>query len=756
MALALFWSGSVGAKAERMLLELCVNGSCYGTAFVVMQDGHYLVDVESLERAHLALRGGAAQTIEYTKFFDVNLLSAGIKVDMDQRAGKLVLTAPPQAFDGSRIDFNSGPRTSTAGAVPSAYVNYGITGGTSGSNSVYLDAGFAMGRGLLRDNPSWEQMDGFSRGLTRFEFDEPDTLARWTVGDQTASSGDGLGGSALLGGIGIVRAFDLNPYMLTYPQPVITGMLQSPGTVDIYENGVLVGQRQVPAGPFSLTSLGIGAGANNVRVVVQDPFGGSSVLQQNFYGASQLLAPGLSDYAFEVGMERASTLANGYLSGRAVLLARESYGFSNEVTAGIRLEAENGLVNAGPSVNLRLPVGVLSAAVAGSHGSDGNGYGTSLSYQYNSRNFSAGASTQIFSDAYQRIGDDLLEPGERTRRVSTANATWLPGRHFNIQLNAGNTVFGTGMKQTNEGLSSEIDVVGGARITVSFNHQVNSQGPNDNQVLLNFAVPLGRSTYGASAGSDQLSGRSYGFFAQHSVPINAGFGYNVNVQDSVVGSSGQGQLAYQGQYGLAQLSAERIAGQDTESLLVSGSLVALGGHLYAGRTLQSGYALVETPGLGDVEVMSQNQPIGRTDTNGNLIVYNLLPYQLNKVDINQATVPLDYQMDQINQVISVPRLGGTIVRFDIHELHAARGILKVGNDVVKYGSAAITINGKPTRTLIGLDGSFYFSDLPGGKYVLQADTARGRLSCPLKVPSTSGPLIDLGAVRCTVEQAVAP
>jgi hypothetical protein len=57
--------------------------------------------------------------------------------------------------------------------------------------------------------------------------------------------------------------------------------------------------------------------------------------------------------------------------------------------------------------------------------------------------------------------------------------------------------------------------------------------------------------------------------------------------------------------------------------------------------------------------------------------------------------------------------------------------------------------------LIGLDGSFYFYDLPGDKYVLHADTANGHLSCPLKVPGSSSPVIDLGAIDCTLEPSVA-
>ena len=738
-----------------MLLELCVNGSCYGTAFVLMQHEHILVDAEALERAHVALRGDTSQTIDSKRFFDVSTLAAGAKADLNAKAGRLSLTLPPNAFGKSRIDLNTSPQVPTSAAVPSAFVNYGLNAGSAHDNSVYLDAGFALGRGLLRDNPYWSEVTGISRGLSRFEYDEPGSLARWTVGDQFASSSDGLGGSALLGGIGLVRAFDLNPYLITYPQPVISGVLQAPGTIDIYENGVLVGQRQVPAGPFSLASLGLAAGTNNVRVVVQDPFGGTTVLQQNFYGANQMLAKGLSDYAFQLGAERASTLVNGYLSGRGVLLARQNYGFSDQITAGYRLEAQNGLINAGPSMSVRLPEGVLSTAVAASRADGASGYGASVAYQYNSRHFSAGGGAQIYSNSYMRIGDDLLPPADRMRRVASANAAWLPTAHVSLQLSAGDSVFDDGTHQRNVGLSNELDLIGGSRLTLSLNRQFNRPGPDDSQIMLTFSMPLGGGAFGANVTHDQVNGNSYGFYAQRSVPTNAGWGYNVNVQDGSAGANDLGQVAYQGRYGLAQLTAQRLGGETGENLLLSGSLAALDGHVFAGRALQNGYALIETPGLSNVDVTSQNLPIGKTDASGNLLVTNLLPYQINKVGINQASVPLDFEIDATDQTVSVPRLGGTIVRFGLHALHAARGVIELGGKAVHYGTAAVLVEDKPVKTLIGLDGSFYFSDLPGGRYVLHADTANGRLSCPLKVPGSSSPVIDLGPIDCTLEPPVA-
>lgn len=757
ICVAMLASSSLMAQPDKMLLELCVNGACYGTAFVVVRNKHILVDEDALKRAHLPMQNTQEQTIGSRRFVDMSVYDRGSKVQLDAGNGRLSLTLTAGAFGNHHVELNPRPPRLMPTAVPSAFVNYALNVGTDRSDaSVYLDAGFAYGQGLLRDNPSWNQAEGFSRGLSRFEYDDTRDMQRWTIGDQYAYSSDGLGGTALLGGVGLVRAFDLDPYLITFPQPTISGLLQAPGTIDIYENGALVGQRQVPAGPFNLASLGLGAGANNVRVVVQDPFGGTTVLQQNFYGASQMLARGLSDYAYEVGVERTSTLANGYEAGRGVLLARENYGFTDDVTAGYRVEAENGLVNAGSSVSLRLPLGILSTGFAASDADGVHGHGSSLAYQFNDRNFSFGSGIQVYSSAYLRIGDDLLPASFRTRRTSYIVGTWNPVSRISLQISAGNAVYNDGTQQRNIGLNGALNLAGGMSLTLGLNRQINHPGTSDNQATFNLVILLGTSSIGFNATHDANYGNSYGVSAQRSVPSDSGWGYSVNAQHGDDGASGIGQLDYQGQYGLVQLTDQRFGGQNNGSLLVSGSLVALDDHVYAGRVLQNGYALIETPGTPGVEVTRENQPIGHTDADGNLLVTNLLPYQANKVGIDQNSVPLEDQIDSTDQIISVPRLGGAVVRFGVHALHAARGVLMLDGKAVQYGTATLTTKDIFMKTLVGLDGSFYFADLPAGSYILQAHTAEGDMRCGFAMPNNNHPLTDLGRITCIRSAGNAP
>ncbi len=745
------------AASDRMLLELRVNGSSVGMAFVLIRHQHILIDADALRRAQLPVASATEQRVGKMTFVDLTDYASAGTVKLDSAAGRLTLDLPARAFAAQNLQLNTHPALLSPVTVPSAYVNYAFNAGTLGQQtSVYLDAGFAFGQGLLRDDPSWGNAQGFSRGLTRFEYDDLSHLRRLTLGDQYAYSTDGLGGTVLMGGIGVVRAFDLDPYLVTFPQPSINGLLQAPATLDIYKNGVLVGQRQVAAGPFNLAGLGLGPGANNVSVVIHDPFGGTRTLQQNFYGASQVLAQGLSDYAFQGGIERTSTLANGYESGRGVLLLRQNYGFTDCLTAGYRVEAQNGLVNAGTSLSVRLPAGYLSGGVASSQYDGRQGQGRSLAYQYNDRYFSVGAGMQTYSSGYARMGDDLLAASTRPRRVSYVSASWSPSSFFSVQASAGDIRYVSGLRQRNAGINAAFNLPAGMSLLIGVNRQLNRPGDNDHQLLANLVIPLGMTSVGFNAGRDGNSGSSYGVSAQRSVPSDNGWGYSVNLQNGRAGGTDLAQLDYQGRDGLVQVTAQRFGGQSSGNLLVSGSVIALDDHLYFGRALQSGYAVVQTPGMANVEITHENLPIGKTDANGNLLVNNLLPYQSNKLGIDQNSVPAQYQIDATQQTMSVPRLGGVVVTFGVHALHVVRGVLMMHGQRLQYGSATLRHDGRTLKTLIGLDGSFYFPDLPAGSYVLKTPLAQGRLNCPFSVPVGNRSLTRIGAVSCTVDAGATP
>lgn len=746
--LTLFFCLRAHAQEERLLLDLCINRSCYGLTFVLLRDGHFLVDADAFAEAKIALNKVATQTVGNRRFVDVGAFGSDAKATLNPARTQLDVTLPANLWAAQNLVVSSDDRRRVAPApVASAFVNYAINAGNNdGNNSLYLDTGVSRGTSLFRTTAQWTTQNAWKRGLTDYQYDDLDHLRRWTVGDQFAFSNDGLGGAVLLGGIGVTRAFDLDPYLITYPQPTFSGLLQAPGTVDVYKDGVLVAQRQVGAGPFNLSQLGLGLGSSNVRVVIQDPFGGTRTLQQSFYSASQVLAPGLSDFAYELGLERESTNQSGYDSGQPILLARQRYGFSDWLTAGYRLEAEDGLVNFGPSIDLRLPYGELSGAAALSNANGMQGHAGSFSYQYIGQGYGFSIGTQVYSSGYRRIGDRLLSLRPRNQRF--VGVSWAPIQRLSLQASYSSLRQSDGSQQRSASVAATYNLPHNAALLLSLTHSTFSTGPADNDVQINLTIPFGRASGGLNYSHSQSSS-SLGMFAQRSLPSDTGFGYFINAQNDDSGLQGRGELDYQNEYGRAALIGTRLDGHSDADLLLSGSLLALGGHVFATRPFDTGFALVQVPGIADVEITRENQPIGRTDANGNVLVPGLLPYQGNRIGLDQDTVPPQDAVATTQQMISVPRLGGTVVRFDVHVLRAVRGKVRIEGKPVEYGTVDVVVEDRPLHLPIGRDGSVYFSDMPEGNYDLTMRSNGVLAHCPITVPHHEQPVFNVGELACT-------
>lgn len=745
-ALALAISVQAHAQDQRLLLDLCVNGHCYGTSFVVLRDGHYLVDAEALTRADLPTATAPAVTLAGRRFVDVAVLAAGAKAAMDAQGTRLDLTLPAEAWGKKQVAVNPRTRRMAPASVPSIYFNYAADIGSAGRDSLFLDGGISRGVGVLRSTASWLNDQGWRRGLTRYEYDDLDRMRRWTIGDQYAFSSDGLGGTALIGGIGVGRAFDLDPYLITFPQPTVSGVLQAPGTIDVYQNGVLVAQRAVGAGPFSLANLGLGPGSNDVRVVVHDPFGGTRELQQSFYGATAALAPGLSEYAFQLGIERPSQDSNRYDGDRPALLARERWGLNDWLTAGYRLEAGKDLVNAGPSADIRLPVGYLHLALAASRADGASDTGQALAYDYVGRDFGFSTGVQLYGRDYRRLGDDTAFARVRSQRY--ANASWSPLERLTVQASYGVATYADGMRQRNEGISGSLRLGYGATLVLALTRTRTDDAAADTQIFANLVIPFGRSSFGVNAAHDD-SGSSYGISAQRSLPSDTGYGYALDASHGPDGLTGRAELDYQNAYARVAAIGTRFAGQTEGDLLVSGSLLALDGRMFAGRPLDGGYALVEVPDMQGIDITRENQTVGRTDARGDVLVPGLLPYQANRIGLEQADVPAQYAVGATAEAVSVPRFGGTVVRFDVHPLQAVRGRLMLDGAGVRYGTLELDTAGTTLRSPVGADGGFYFGDLAAGRYVARLHHDGSYARCALDVHASQAPIRNLGSVTCT-------
>src|SRR5690606_20372937 len=155
-----------------------------------------------------------------------------------------------------------------------------------------------------------------------------------------------------------------------FPQPFYQGVIETPGVVEVYANGALIGRRPVEAGAINLDNLGVPPGRSDVRVVIRDPFGNRQDLASaSYYGGTGLLAPRLSDYAPPVAPAGAGDRGDGHGAG-AAWQAWYRRGLSDRLTRGVRGQGDDASANAGFDLARRTAIAEFGAALARSRDDD--------------------------------------------------------------------------------------------------------------------------------------------------------------------------------------------------------------------------------------------------------------------------------------------------------------------------------------------------------------------------------------------------
>jgi outer membrane usher protein len=231
-------------------------------------------------------------------------LALTVTFELEEATAALMLRVSPELF-GRTIANLGTPRPS--GMIyrqdPSLFLNYALQWIDFQHEAASLELGAALGGGLLLGSAFREPDGRWVRGLTSLLYDYRPALARLVVGDRPVSLGS-LGGNFILGGVNVSREFSLDPYLLRSPGWTLSGSVATPATADIYINGLLARRQSLAPGPFELRNLPVLAGSGAVTLVLRDPFGREQVIVGPVYGTVSLLAPGLQEWSYGIGLHR--------------------------------------------------------------------------------------------------------------------------------------------------------------------------------------------------------------------------------------------------------------------------------------------------------------------------------------------------------------------------------------------------------------------------------------------------------------------
>ncbi|MBN8887082.1 MAG: fimbrial biogenesis outer membrane usher protein [Rudaea sp.] len=698
-----------------LYLEVTVNGADKGLGRFSEHDGAIYASAAALRSLGFTLPSGAGDPLRVDSL-------AGVKTKYDAGRQALSIDAPLGLLDLPstvlNAQQNSVPRVTTS---PGALLNYDLYGtigehGAAGVNAFTELRAFdrfgvlsftSLAQATHDDVGGWT--NNYRRLDTTWTTSFPEQMLSLRIGD-TITDALSWSRATRIGGIQFGTDFALQPYRITAPLPAFFGSAALPSDVQLYINGVKQYSGQVPAGPFQLNAVPNVNGVGNAQIVVTDALGRATTLNFSMYNTQQLLAQGLSDWSVELGAVRENYgLSSFDYAGKPMASGTWRYGFSNSFTAEAHAETSDGLSNAGAGGSVAIgSFGVVSAAYARSdyHGSAGSL--VSLNYDWRSDIYYLNLGGTRTSGNYRDVASLSGSPPPRISAHAQGGLNTADFGSFSVGYLHLREIGKPASRYAN---ASWFKAVGSnASLGLSLNQNLDTS--KDRSVFFSFSFALGGNT-SVSTGLSRDNGRDAAVVsASRSTPMEGGIGWRASLSAGEGRNGGQAELDYLGGAGRYSVGVSALGDSRYAYADVTGSLVFMDGHLFAARHIDDAFAVVSTDGIADVPVKLENRVLGKTDTNGLMLITPLNAYQNNQLAIDPMNLPADVRIDRVKTFATPGDRSGTLVRFGITPIRAATIVLvDAAGKPLALGSEVRLAGQTGDAALVGYDGIVYLDTL---------------------------------------------
>lgn len=536
---------------------------------------------------------------------------------------------------------------------------------------------------------------------------------------------------------------EMLPVSLRGFAPVVTGIAQSNARITISQNGNVVYQSYVAAGPFRIDDLYQSGYGGDLTVTVTEADGSVRTWTQTFSSLPVMQRPGGLKYE----------LTAGRYNGGITIASREAefvlgtlmYGLPHDITLyGGGLAAEDYFsAVAGTGVSLGA-LGAVSADVTLSSATlddrqkqSGQSYrmryaksllstGTSVdltAYRYSTRNY---LSFSDFNNTGYRLSEDQVpwalarQRSEFQVRVSQQMGSWgslyLSGSRQNYwDQEDTNTTLSTGYSAS----------LGGVSYGLAYSiDRLNSGGewPQNRQLTMNVQVPFSLfspvQVVSRSYANYQMTHNSHGGVQQ--LAGISGSALDDRLSYSAMESWGNGNdnaatnslnMSLQGSKGMVSGGYSHSRSLDAVNMSGNGGMVVHAGGITLSQQLGSSIALVNAPDAQDTEVMNGYV---RTDSRGYAVVPYLSPYQNNAVTLNPVSLPDNVDLTQNSMNVSPTK--GAVVKttFATRVGYQALLTLNLADQTIPFGTV-VTLedaDGEDRSGIMGEAGQVYISGLP--------------------------------------------
>lgn len=746
---------------EAIIATVNVNGVARGTTPILRdQKGSLFVPVVDFQSWSLAVPGGAALRLQGIEHVDLGRV-AGLQARFDEKRVALEITVAAEKLPKNTLDLRWRYPDALRPTQPSAFLNYALSvaGDESFGSSrtlVTTEAGGRMGDMLLYSSGTYSDQAadrGYTRLQTNLTYDQRDSLQRLIAGDFFTPTRE-LSASFPMGGLSFTKYYPMDPYFIQYPTLNLNTTAALPSQVEVRIDGNVIARQQVQPGPIDIVNVTGYQGARNVQVVVRDAFGREQVIQQPFYFTDFALKQGLHDYSYNVGWLRNDYGFSSNDYGKPAFTGFHRYGFTDRLTLGLRGEAGEGMVNAGPIGTVLLPgAGIVGAGVSLSNGEGSTGYASSLFYSFIAPRYSVNLNGRHFGDDYR-----LLPSGEpsQTRNFASASVAYSPGGFGTISTSYTVTEMRNLESLYAWNVGYNMSLLGGRGVlTLGYTKNWGLIDEWTGSVVFRYLFDRDYSAVASATRVGDTKSQSLSF--EKTVPIGEGFGFSVGPGriESPAGTSilSNAYAQYNGRYatlqGRYQGSSNDSVTRGLAEVTVASGIGYVQDRLFVSRPLTDSFAVVKVGDVPDVPVRANGQLMGTTDAGGEVVVSPMLSFYDNYLVFDQQAVPLDYVFTSSRLVVSPAFRSGSFLAFDVKKNRAVFGRLeqevKQQRVPIEFRELKVTRAGVEIRAFTGKGGEFYIEALDPGDYELrvEADPA-----CAAKIRVTDVELMNFGAVLC--------
>ncbi|MEE1923975.1 fimbria/pilus outer membrane usher protein [Pseudomonas sp. 148P] len=711
-------SGQEAVSDAQLYLELVVNQMNSGSVVPVQQrSGHLYVAVSDLRAAGIEFPVPVPEQVALDSI-------DGLHSDYDSQAQRLLLQVPLNWLPNQRIGGRSLYPPSEARSSFGALFNYDLylndtdDAGTSLSAwnefRVFDSWGTFSTTGQWRQQISGDSFDSSQRGFLRY-----DTTFRYTDEERllTFEGGDVVSGSlpwsssVRLGGVQLSRDFAVRPDLITYPLPAFAGEAAVPSSLDLFINGYKSTSADLQPGPYTLTNVPYINGAGEAVVVTTDALGRQVSTTLPFYVTSTLLQKGLMDFSVAAGKLRRNYGISDFSYGSTLATGSLRYGVSDNFTLESHAEAGESLALGGIGGNLLVGnLGVINAALSHSTFESRGGQQLSLGYQYNS---------QRIGFSYQRL----------ERRGDYADATLLDSPYARLSQRSEQVTVSLNMERYGSlgagyfdvraadnsrtrlvNLSWSRSLWGNTSLYLSANREVGGNGQWATQAQLVIPFDL-RGTISLSAERNQNGESLQRVNYSRAVPSQGGVGFNLGYAGGDQQAYRQADLTWRLQSVQLQAGTYGTSDAMTRWADASGSVVWMDNGLFAANRIDDAFVVVSTNGFADVPVRYENQPVGRTNGKGQLLVPWSSAYYRGKYEIDPLELPANIRAGSVEQRVAVRRGAGYLLNFPLDRVLAASVELVDANHQDLPLGSQVTHQQSGSLAVVGWDGLVYLENL---------------------------------------------